>query len=307
MDNRDWVRNFIEAERLPPTYQSVADDFLIPFAKHFVQPIKQHRAEGAPMVIGVNGAQGTGKTTFAKFISAYLTDFHGLNGIQISLDDFYCTRGEREQRARDIHPLFLTRGVPGTHDTKLAISTLNGLKTLQSEETLALPSFDKASDDRKPKRDWPDAKGEQDFIIFEGWCVGSHPIPVSELKTPINELEENDDAQAIWRTAVNQFLGGDYQCLFSLIDVLIYLKTPDFETVLQWRTEQEIKLNQSAGPDKTNIMSPDAIANFIQHFERITRNDLRCLPPIVDYVFEFDRGHQIVARFDKQNYGNSLS
>jgi D-glycerate 3-kinase len=300
MGIQDWVQRFIETESLPPVFVSVAGDYFIPFAKHLVSSIKQHRVQGAPIVIGINGAQGTGKTTFAKFLSAYLADFYGLNGTQISLDDFYLTRMEREQRALEIHPLFLTRGVPGTHDTDLALSMINKLQTLIPGESLALPGFDKAVDDRKAQQNWPVAKGAQDFIILEGWCVGSQPIPAPELKTPINNLEENDDPLAIWRSAVNQFLSRDYQSLFSHIDVLIFLKVPDFQTVLQWRTEQEMKLHQSSGPDNVHIMSPDGVADFIQYFERITRNDLRHLPTIADTVFEFDRNHQIISRKDKQ-------
>lgn len=299
MDNLDWVQQFMRAEKLPPSYQSVADDYLIPFAEHLAPSIGRYCSKGAPMVIGVNGAQGTGKTTFAKFLSEYLTEFHNLNGSQVSLDDFYLTRSERQQRAREIHPLFLTRGAPGTHDTDLALTTINELKTLKPGMTMALPSFEKACDDRKARQDWPFAKGQQDFVIFEGWCVGSQPIPVSELTTAINNLEKDQDKLAIWRTSINQFLSADYKNLFSQIDVLVYLKAPDFQTILDWRTEQEMKLKQSAGPDKSHIMSREDIANFVQHFERITKNDLRHLPTIADTVFEFDRNHQIVGQIDR--------
>lgn len=300
MDAVAWVRNFIEDEKLPDTYQSVAHDYLLPFAQRLTPSIIQHRVQGSAMVIGINGAQGTGKTTFAKFLTSHLSDFHGLKGTNISLDDFYLTRAERMQRAREIHPLFTTRGVPGTHDTAFALSVITKLRTLKSGETLPLPSFDKARDDRREKQDWSVANGQQDFVICEGWCVGSQPEPVSELEPPINHLEEKEDPSGVWRTAVNQFLSEDYQKLFNLNDLLIYLKVPDFETVLKWRGEQESKLKQSAGPDMQQTMSPEQLIHFIQHFERITRNDLRRLPGVADYVFEFDRDHQITSRLDKQ-------
>jgi len=300
MECQEWVQRFIKSERLPSTYTSIAHDTFIPFAEYLVPSVEQHRLQGAPIVIGVNGAQGTGKTTFAKFLTGYLTEFYGLNGSQISLDDFYLTRSEREKRARDVHPLFLTRGVPGTHDTELALSTISNLKTLKADESLALPSFDKASDDRIAKQDWPVAKGVQDFVIFEGWCVGARPVPAFDLKTPINSLEVNEDPSGIWRTAVNQYLAKGYQAIFTLIDILVFLKAPDFETVFEWRSEQEEKLALAAGPDQSRIMSTEDIANFIQYFERITRENLRTLPNIADHVFEFDRGHQIISRIDNQ-------
>lgn len=246
--------------------------------------------------MGVNGAQGTGKTTFAKLLSCYLTTCHGLNGSHISLDDFYLTRAHRQQRANEIHPLFLTRGVPGTHDAELAISVLKKLKTLKNGEQMTLPSFDKAKDDRKPKDNWPLARGAQDFVIFEGWCVGSNSVKASELVTPINRLELVEDPKGIWRRAVNQYLERDYQKLFSLIDNLIFLKAPNFAAVLDWRREQEEKLRVAAHADKTQVMSHDEVAQFIQYFERITRDNLVRIPDIADTIFEFDSAHQIVGR-----------
>jgi D-glycerate 3-kinase len=300
MNDRDWVQRFIEHEKLPTSFVSLADDFLVPFAKHLLPSIKDQRTRDTPIVIAIHGAQGTGKTTFAKFLAFYFGNFHGLNGTQISLDDFYLTRSERIRRASAIHPLILTRGVPGTHDVALAMSTISKLKRLKPAELLPLPSFDKAADDRKAKQDWPVAVGVQDFIIFEGWCVGSQAEPVSVLEAPINQLEEKEDPLAIWRTAVNKTLNEDYRELFSLNDILVFLKAPDFETVLQWRSEQEMKLGQNAGTDRSHIMLPDDIARIVQYLERITRHDLRELPKVADHVFAFDRAHQIVSRTDKR-------
>ena len=50
-----------------------------------------------------------------------------------------------------ISSLFLTRGVPGTHDTKLLLNCLNNLKNFKSKNLL-IPKFDKAIDDRMPKK-----------------------------------------------------------------------------------------------------------------------------------------------------------
>lgn len=292
----DWLDNFIKEQSLPSSYADLAHNFFVPFAEQLVESIQQHSAAGKTFVMGVNGAQGTGKTTFAKLLSCYLTTCHGLNGSHISLDDFYLTRAHRQQRANEIHPLFLTRGVPGTHDAELAISVLKKLKTLKNGEQMTLPSFDKAKDDRKPKDNWPLARGAQDFVIFEGWCVGSNSVKTSELVTPINRLELVKDPRGIWRRAVNQYLELDYQKLFSLIDNLIFLKAPNFAAVLDWRREQEEKLRMASHAEKTQVMSHDEVAQFIQYFERITRANLETLPDIADTIFEFDSAHQIVGR-----------
>ena len=37
----------------------------------------------------------------------------------MSIDDFYKTSADRNKMAKQKHPFFKTRGVPGTHDTNL--------------------------------------------------------------------------------------------------------------------------------------------------------------------------------------------
>lgn len=296
MDKANWINSFVEAERLPPSYADLAVDYFIPYADELVLLIKERCKEGIPLHIGVNGAQGTGKTTFAKLLSSYLVNFYCFNGSHISLDDFYLTKTERQKRARETHPLFLMRGVPGTHDIALAISTFKKLKALKSHEEISLPCFDKASDERMPAESGPKAMGVQNFIIFEGWCVGSRPIPSAKLAMPINALEKIQDSKGIWRAAVNDYLRQDYQKLFSIIDKLIFLKAPDFETVLKWRSKQEEKLTLTRQKDHSHTMSNDDIARFIEYFERITRDNLKIMPDIADIVFEFNSDHQIFSQ-----------
>ena len=82
------------------------------------------RQQNSPLVVGINGAQGSGKSTLTKILSMLLSQGFDKNVVSISIDDLYLTRAERQQLAEDIHPLFLTRGVPGTHDVELGKSIL---------------------------------------------------------------------------------------------------------------------------------------------------------------------------------------
>ncbi len=295
MAKTQWLERFIKAEQLPDSYASLALDHFLPLAKHLIPIINARRADGAPFVLGINGAQGTGKTTFAKLLIGYWTEICELNGSQISLDDFYLTREERKARADKVHALFATRGVPGTHDVDLAINILTRLKVLRDGEVLSLPRFDKALDDRRPEAAWPKALDAQDFIIFEGWCVGARPVSESELEMPINRLEAEQDREGLWRRVVNQNLAGNYQRLWSLIDRLVFLKAPDFETVLNWRIKQERHLARISGPDASHMMSDREVAKFIQFYERITKESLKTLTEAADYLFEFDRKHGVVV------------
>ena len=106
----------------------------------------------------------------------------------------------------------------------------------------------------------------------------------------------SQDSEGIWRAAVNDYLRQDYQKLFSIIDKLIFLKAPDFATVLKWRSEQEEKLTLTRQKDQSHTMSNDDIARFVEYFERITRDNLKIMPDIADIVFEFNSDHQIFSQ-----------
>ena len=49
-----------------------------------------------------------------------------------------------------IHKLFLTRGVPGTHEIPLIKKTLNGF--IKKFKSILIPRFDKSSDNRYLKK-----------------------------------------------------------------------------------------------------------------------------------------------------------
>ena len=59
--------------------------------------------------------------------------------------------------SKKINPLFLTRGVPGTHSTALLLKCLNNLKQ-KNFKKLSIPKFDKSIDDRLPKKFWQNIK-----------------------------------------------------------------------------------------------------------------------------------------------------
>ena len=72
-----------------------------------------------PIVIGLAGGQGSGKTTISSIIKLILSKYFKLKVFKISIDDFYKTRKERIALSKKIHPLLMTRGVPGTHDVEI--------------------------------------------------------------------------------------------------------------------------------------------------------------------------------------------
>jgi D-glycerate 3-kinase len=159
-----------------------------------------------------------------------------------------------------------------------------------------IPAFDKATDDRRLREKWPIVSGPVDTIIFEGWCVGALPQPEESLLKPVNDLESSEDPAGTWRAAVNQALAGEYQKLFSLIDVLLLLKVDRMERIFAWRHLQELKLARKAAEAEIaasdlRIMSPVQINRFVMHYERLTRHILTEMPQRADIVLSLDETH----------------
>ncbi|NJD08796.1 MAG: hypothetical protein FIA97_20240 [Methylococcaceae bacterium] len=255
--------------------------------------IDHHRTAGRTLVVGINGAQGSGKTTLRRLLEPVLKECFKLRVAGLSIDDLYHTHGERERLARDIHPLLATRGVPGTHDVKLGLDLLDRL-TARETTAVSIPVFDKAHDDRKPQADWPVVATPVDIVLLDGWCVGALPQSELPLQTPINELEQRDDATGIWRRYVNAQLAGDYAKLFARLDKLVMLKVPNMACVYEWRNLQEEKL-EAASAGRHRIMDSSGLKRFVMHYERITRHTLEEMPERADLVLYLNEHHQFTS------------
>ena len=283
--------DFIERHRLPPAFKEIIQRHYSPLSEWLVG---RHRA-GPAMLLGINGAQGTGKSTLAEFLKEALESFHAWQVAVLSIDDFYLTKSERDALAESLHPLLATRGVPGTHDVSMMQRYLASLRALEAGAVMRVPRFDKASDDRADETTWPIVTGPVNLVILEGWCVGSEAEPASSLAGPVNELESSRDPDGAWRRYVNQRLASDYAALFAKLDALVFLQAPGFDAIYRWRLEQEHKLVESRPGDTSGIMDDQQISEFIQYYERITRNNLVTIRNSADVVLELDEYHNVVA------------
>ncbi|MCW8957029.1 MAG: hypothetical protein OQL09_09105 [Gammaproteobacteria bacterium] len=292
-------------DRILPVFKSLLVQEKIPESEAFNESVKclyiplsawlTCQQKDAPLIIGINGSQGSGKSTLTRILVAILELGFNKKVVSFSIDDLYLSRDQRTELARDVHPLFRTRGVPGTHDIELGISILNQLLQRKSAE-IKIPVFDKSIDDRLPESEWNRVHGICDIVIFEGWCVGSIAQGRQALESPINGLEKAEDKDGVWRKYVNQQLEGVYAELFSLIDIMLMLKIPDFEKVYEWRKLQEQKLKASLADNPAmtdNTMSESEIERFIMYFERITRHTLDEMPARADVVMELGEDHRV--------------
>ena len=238
----------------------------------------------APFCLGINGAQGSGKSTLSYYLKAYL-ECQDITTEIVSLDDFYLSKAQRAERATQYHPLFTVRGVPGTHDVSFAIEQV---KRFKNTEDFILPRFNKAADEPCSCAKWLKCTNKPKVLIFEGWCLGLLPQSRDHLKMPVNDLETTQDSNGVYRDRVNQFLSDDYQALFALFDKLVFLNAQSFERVYSWRLQQEHQLIKRVGTG----MSDEEVTAFIQYFERLTRWGIESLSAHSDLHIKLDENRQ---------------
>jgi len=278
---------FLRDNHLPASLAAQLTSVYQPLADFIIQSNPRSPWRSRPRIIGINGSQGSGKSTLCLVLQ-WLLHRQGKQVAILSIDDLYLDKARRTELAKRIHPLLEIRGVPGTHDVALGIRTLNAL---QNGKTVALPRFNKAEDDPYPYHQWPMQAQPVDLILFEGWCVASRPQSEADLREPVNRLEAIDDPRGDWRRYVNDRLAGAYQVLFRSIDCLILLEVADFSWVYGWRKKQEDDLRRRQTGSR--IMEEEAIARFTWHFERITQHNGKTLPEYADIRLILDPSQRI--------------
>ena len=275
------IERLIEAEGLPPHYREIADKYWRPLSEDIAERYAENPG-AKPLVVGINGAQGSGKSTLCKFLEVLLVE-HNQVGVTLSLDDLYLTRAERQTLAREVHPLLATRGVPGTHSPALGQTVIDAVSAGKRFE---MPRFNKSVDDRRPHGEM--IEGRVDVLLFEGWCLGAVPQEQTALAVPVNALEAEEDPHGIWREFVNDALRNEYAALFGQLDMLIMLKVPDFAAARRNRALQEDKL-RARNPGAPGLMDAAALKHFLDQDERLTEWMFAEMPARADILVDIDR------------------
>ncbi|MCC5646945.1 glycerate kinase [Nostoc sp. CHAB 5824] len=242
-----------------------------------------------PLIQGILGGQGTGKTTMCKILSLIL-DQLGYRTLSLSLDDLYKTYSDRLVLTQQ-DPRLIWRGPPGTHDVDLGLNVLDQIRQLQSP--VMVPRFDKSAFGGAGDRTNPEMVTGVDIVLFEGWFVGVRPINADIFDTaPLPILTDEDKAFA---RDINRRLY-DYLLLWERLDSLIVLYPTDYRCSLEWRKQAE---QQMIAAGKSG-MSNAEIEQFVNYFWRSLHPELFIKPlvkdaTVVDMVIEIHADHS----FDK--------
>ncbi|MHC5736963.1 glycerate kinase [Nostoc sp.] len=238
-----------------------------------------------PLIQGILGGQGTGKTTMSKVLSLIL-DQLGYRTVSLSLDDLYKTYSDRLVLTQQ-DPRLIWRGPPGTHDIDLGLNVLDQIRQFQNP--VMLPRFDKSAYGGAGDRTNPETVTNIDIVLFEGWFVGVRPIDPDLFDTaPSPILTDEDKAFA---RDLNLRLH-DYLPLWERLDSLIVLYPTDYRCSLEWRKQAE---QQMIAAGKSG-MSNAEIEQFVNYFWRSLHPELFIKPLVkdataVDLVIEIHLDH----------------
>lgn len=196
-----------------------------------------------PLVLGINGPQGCGKSTLAAALVS-----RGRGWVTVSIDDFYLTRGEQVALAtrHPDDPLMQVRGGPGTHDVSLGVATLDALAG--GSGVARVPVYDKSAHGGKGDRaGWREVALPVDVVIVEGWMLG-FDLP-------------------------------GYEAWTSRLDAMIQLRVEDPRTVVDWRIDAERRMRALRGSGMSDEETEAYITRFLpfysEHPERLAKN-----PPV---------------------------
>ena len=256
------------------------------YINQYIVPIIKNINDSKNSKFIIAGSQGSGKSTLTIVLKLVLEEFYKKKVMLLSIDDYYLSKNKRLKLSNKIHPLLITRGVPGTHN--IAALRKDIINFQKKKFPIVAPLFNKLKDDISSKKK---IIKKAEILLLEGWCCGSTPISREYLFNNINHLESTLDKNKLWRQYYNSQLQKDYKKVFSLFDQQIYIQAPSFTYILKWRYAQE-KSNALKSKDEKFMKKTD-LRKFIQHYEKLTKWMIKTMPAKADMLIKIDKNQKI--------------
>ncbi|MBD2427180.1 glycerate kinase [Phormidium sp. FACHB-1136] len=224
--------------------------------------LKQARErQPRPLIQGILGGQGTGKTTLSGILRHILgaMDYDTLG---FSIDDLYKTYADRQQ-LRQADPRLRWRGPPGTHDVDLGIAVLDHLRQAQPGEAVSVPRFDKSLHGGEGDRIAPEVVQGIDIVLFEGWFLGAQPLPSGLLEQQLAQAPDpiRTAADRQFARDMNDALA-QYLPLWDRLDRLMILYPQDYRISTVWRQQAEQQMKTQGKPGMDNAEIEEFVAYF---------------------------------------------
>ncbi|MGB3267499.1 MAG: glycerate kinase [Microcoleus sp.] len=253
-----------------------------------IQLSKEKQSLNRPLIQGILGSQGTGKTTLCQVLKLILGKLK-YSTVSISLDDLYKTYADRQQLQK-ADPRLIWRGPPGTHDIDLGIAVLDKLRgspvgelaavdNLKSDvfqtdlinNIIEIPRFDKSAWGGAGDRTQPEIICGADIVLFEGWFVGVNPVAEAALNEFLAQrpFPISTEADCQFARDMNAKLH-DYLALWNRLDRLMVLYPRDYRFSQVWRNQAEREM-MAAGKSG---MGEDEINRFVEYFWKALHPEL---------------------------------
>jgi D-glycerate 3-kinase len=276
------INTFIQEHLKQLTNKTFSKKYISQYIAPIINNI--HTSKDKKFIIA--GSQGAGKSTLAILFKLALEKIYKKKVMLLSIDDYYLSKKKRIKLSKKIHPLLITRGVPGTHDI---VALKNDIINFQQKKfPFTTPTFNKLKDDVSIKKK---IIKNAEILLLEGWCCGAPSINKGYLFENINSLESKLDKNKKWRQFYNSQLKREYKKVFSLFDQQIYIQPPSFNYIIKWRYAQE--KNNALKSRKKDFMSKNDLQAFIQHYEKLTKWMMKTMPAKADILIKIDGNQKI--------------
>tara|TARA_Y100001968_G_scaffold333927_1_gene401210 strand:- start:2254 stop:3246 length:993 start_codon:yes stop_codon:yes gene_type:complete len=211
--------------------------------------IKYLQEYSKPLIIGISGLPGSGKSTLGKVIEK-CSKLQNLPLNVVSIDDFYMPANDLDQAMLG-NPWKVPRGIPGSHSLDDIYKTLGNF--LNTGELIS-PRFDKSLRNGYGDRTgWFRSKPK--VLVIEGWFLGCKPIIENEKNTII--LNENIEpplslAEKDYRLKIQESLSL-YLPIWSMFSSLWHIKSEEFSYTSKWKKQQESNMLKNKGSSLSGL------------------------------------------------------